>query len=612
MTKLQSLIVGVIASFLPCLIMVSLRANFDGDWNNHIWAMDYYGEYLRRHFDFPTVLNAPHYPGMPFPIFYGFLFFKVFGVLCTVFSGGAMLRIAAFAVFLAQFRVVTELFRKLGTGDLLAHTVACLMIWAIYPLTNLYARSAFPEFFAVSFLTLSVCSLLLFYLEEGGGTWKRRRLAFTSLFFYTFAVGTHPITGFYGTLFLAMIVLLVGIRRGASVLKRDSRELLAPALLSLFILAPWISTTGHFNSKLGITGDIRGGIWMFSDSIDSPRNRWVPYPYDRRVGDAHGNVKEVSTPYLDAQMNMPLIILCVFLLFGTARIRGAGWTPWRYWTPIGVALLAFVAFYEFSVNIWWFRYLPQPLRMIQYVYRYVSYQNLSIFAVIVFASWSAHRSRVPRLPKALLAFCLLLSFTGLVIREVHAFARRTTDNPDHVFRTVEDRAHEIAWVGVFNACGNRDYATSALFPASSQDDEARLVPVAFEADDGASFGDLHPVQLNFAQPQWLKTQVVAFAWGAFFIDGQPVRHEDLRTWGRNYFALPVPAGPHQLEYRLVPNSIWAFFNRVTFVAFALWGLALLSGLRRKSLSRVFDSARHTLTLMLEKRGPNRDMSRAQK
>ena len=61
--------------------------------------------------------------------------------------------------------------------------IAVMMTWAIYPLTNLYNRSAIPEFFAVAFLTCSLASFLCVILNDGDKPVSRYDIIATGLFF---------------------------------------------------------------------------------------------------------------------------------------------------------------------------------------------------------------------------------------------------------------------------------------------------------------------------------------------------------------------------------------------------------------------------------------------
>src|SRR5438067_910842 len=147
-----------IAVLLPCRFLWPLRANFTADWYNHKWAIGYFGEYFRRHWALPEVFNSTQWGGIPAPIFYGNLAYLVLGLLGSVLTSGTVIRLLAILLFAAQYYCVARALQQLQTPRWFASAVACLVIWATYPLTNLFNRNALMEFLATALL---VCSLSL-------------------------------------------------------------------------------------------------------------------------------------------------------------------------------------------------------------------------------------------------------------------------------------------------------------------------------------------------------------------------------------------------------------------------------------------------------------------
>src|ERR1700733_2797545 len=49
------LAISALVCSLPLLLLYDLRSVFDFDWFNHLWMIEYFGEYLRRHGTPPAV-----------------------------------------------------------------------------------------------------------------------------------------------------------------------------------------------------------------------------------------------------------------------------------------------------------------------------------------------------------------------------------------------------------------------------------------------------------------------------------------------------------------------------------------------------------------------------
>ena len=72
----------------------------------------------------------------------------------------------AYAVFCSIQSVYSATANRLITL-----TITALSLWTIYPLTNIYNRSALTEAYATGLFTVTFCCLLLLLREE---QWKRK------------------------------------------------------------------------------------------------------------------------------------------------------------------------------------------------------------------------------------------------------------------------------------------------------------------------------------------------------------------------------------------------------------------------------------------------------
>ena len=176
------IIVGLLASLLASALLLDLRTMFYVDWNNHLWLIEYFGESI-KHLRIPDVMNTKQLVGMPITLFYAQKFYVLAGMLSAFLGSAVTVRIMVFMVFLLQFFQVYRAAMKTGAQGKISLCLAVMMTWAIYPLTNLYNRSAIPEFFAVVFLTCSLASFLCVILNDGHKPVSRYDIIATGLFF---------------------------------------------------------------------------------------------------------------------------------------------------------------------------------------------------------------------------------------------------------------------------------------------------------------------------------------------------------------------------------------------------------------------------------------------
>ena len=253
--------------FPPVLLWHGNNA-FYLDWKNHLWLIAYNGEYFHRHWSFPITLNTEQVAGIPYPVFYGYLFFPAAGLI-SAFTGGAFaLRIICSLVFLLQVRQVNRTVEMMAGNRLIGAAVTILVSFATYPLTNLYNRTAIPEFIAAS-LVLSVCMMWL-RIVQMDDTHRRRRLTFGAALTLAFAMGTHPITAILGGSVVGLLILTCRTR---NLLK----TLGVAAALIVIVMAPWIYAVARFGRKVQISG---GWIYVFTNSVDRFITRFSPLPWD--------------------------------------------------------------------------------------------------------------------------------------------------------------------------------------------------------------------------------------------------------------------------------------------------------------------------------------------
>src|SRR5216684_6498534 len=110
----------------PLLPLLHPSAQFWGDWRNHLWLIGYFGEYFLRHGDFPVMINTNELIGSPIPLFYGFLFYPMAGLLSAITGANLAIRSLAAALILLQTIQVVGAVEAAGGRRSVALTIAFL------------------------------------------------------------------------------------------------------------------------------------------------------------------------------------------------------------------------------------------------------------------------------------------------------------------------------------------------------------------------------------------------------------------------------------------------------------------------------------------------------
>jgi hypothetical protein len=260
-----------------CAILAAIplfAKSFTIDWVNHTWMINYQARYLINHFSFPPTLNTTQIIGLPYPIFYGYLFFPVMALCSTIFDADMTVRFFALALFCAQALLAYTSLVKLTEDRRFSFIVAVILIWAIYPLTNLYHRAALPEFFATGLLTCSCIAWIRAICSDR--TSQLRKWCNFAVLCLCAAAGTHPITAIYGICFFLILVGLSFLLKPPHRFKDIAIALLIPAAISTLCLAPWVMMAGKNSRKLQIAQSFHV-IGFYPMTIDF----WLTMPRSR-------------------------------------------------------------------------------------------------------------------------------------------------------------------------------------------------------------------------------------------------------------------------------------------------------------------------------------------
>ena len=566
----------LLALLLPCRFLWPLKANFYVDWYNHKWTIGYFGEYFRHHGVMPAVFNTTQWGGMATPIFYGYLAYPILGIFSSVLAPGTVIRLVAVFLFAAQYHWVNQALRRLEAPRWMAQSVACLVIWATYPLTNLYNRSALTEFVATSLMTCALSLAILLYYSTSKAL--ERRYASWMVLCLVISAGTHPITALFGIPFFCIIAVILVQALGRNPERRRSiLYSLAPGIFAgLVCLAPWLVATAKYAKHLAIRRAVPAVVF-FPESLDNWLTRFYPIPLDSRVQPGIP-LSEISTPYLDAQVNVSLLILFLALAVGALSARRKLGPSGRFFATIAIPALLFAFFTWISLSPASYHYLPAIAAMIQFAYRAVTYQNFALLLGIILLLIAIQRSRSPHAAGILnhpalsvvAAGCILLSAYGVVLKWPHIRASRSNVGSESSLLIPSEAERRelidlpLVYYGVY------DYTAGDRFVPLTVAEEGKVSEVNFNFDSQDNFGAALPAEINDAETRWVRTNIQAFPWNRIEIDGREFSKSDVRVYDAVGIVLRIPAGSHRLVFRFVPDRVWEILRPVSLCTLFGW------------------------------------------
>jgi hypothetical protein len=572
-----------VAIVLPCLHFVPIGASFYIDWHNHEWAIGYFGAYFRANHTMPSVFNTTDLAAMAQPVFYGNLFYPTLGLPSSVLAPGIVIRLAALGVFFAQYRLVSQALLRLNAPAYFARTVGVLVIWAVYPLTNLYNRGALTEFFATTLLVCALAALVL--LVHARDARERRLYASGAMFALTIAAGTHPITAMYGgPVFAALVPVFWWTLRDDPSRRRATLRALAPwVVVAIVCVLPWYLVSRTYANDVLVrktAPDVSILSW------DTWTSRFYPIPWDSRIVDG---VKpaDVGTPYLDAQISWSLAFVFIALaVIAIANVRRSR-----------VPIIALVIGAVFTATFTWlslsrtgYQLLPSLAVMIQYVYRAVTYINLSLLLGILLIVMAMRAvpgldvTQCLRRRRVAIAciVALALAGVGVIVKLDHVSAIKEDKSSPHLRLSKRERRELIQLPWTYY--GKFDYVTGGLFEAIP-DEQPDVLWRNFPISPAKRFGRTGTITVEPGEPTWVMTNALSFPWVGIAIDGEAVPRSQVRTrWAKT--VVRVPAGTHHLTLRFDPPLWWRILRPLSIVLVFAWSGFLLAPLFAKLWRRL--------------------------
>ncbi len=548
---------------LPLIPMARLDSTYTIDWANHSWVIAYFGEYFREHGWFPVVLNSNQTLGMPYPVFYGFFFYPVAGVLSTLTGANVALRLFCTGMMVWQTCEVAKTARLLSGNRWIAAGFAALIAFAVYPMTDLYNRGAITEFVATSMLAVLTCVWLRFVFHQKTTSAAPLMIGFVLAF--SFILGTHPITAVLGAMSLALLALLT-FRLGAKPL--PLRPLLIAAGAGLVLVAPFLYAYSRFGSQLEMSG-VRG-ILVYTTSLDNIWIRFSPWPRDYRV--ERENLATLSSPHLDTQINVPMLLLCLYLFVVASReFRNLPVRERKWLTASSLSFALFAAIAGVSVTELILPRIEKYVGFIQFAYRLVTYCDLFLL-ITGLMLLIALRGKLLVYRRSLVAcfvLCVAISTTGLIMKLDHARVRETHEVP----AAARNGAPRWAMTDLPpHFYGSAMYAvTTGVRPAPTT---LGVYPATFPVGGAAPFDRALPLQMRAPDGFVLKTNVQVFPWNHILINGTDLPRARYFHIS-DFIALPSSPTVDNVEYQVRPEPIWLALRALSFLTAGILILWLL-------------------------------------
>lgn len=586
------IVVSAGAILYPLVLILNRSAHFNIDWYHNLWLIGYFGEYFFWHHTFPISINTLSFTNINTPLFYGYLFYPPLGLISSILGPNITLRLAIVLASSMQFFAIFALMKKLINNVWLGIGIACLSTWTIYPLSNLYNRSAILEFFAGIFFFTSLCIWFMSTIC----TETQEKVALRVLFAvcFSFVIGIHPITGLYGSIYIAFLILfsiVFSLKKPGFGVEVFSG--FAAFVLVVLILSPWLYVTFKFSDYLSISHYFNRQL-LFFEGIDETWVRLSPFPLDLR---SIRSGIDMQAPYLDAQINTPLLMYLIFqgIFFGRLSQKSGFFTAitkseLHIIALMLLSLFTFIYFLIVSLSPLAATSAQWLLWRAQFAYRFVTYQNTSIFIGIVAIFMLIRKIDIQigfqPIMRYLLVGCLVLSAQSVLIKLTHAysiqghFLNKKTEGDvflkGYDFKR-EDKNYLINLPYTFTSIG--DYSTNVLGMGRNPDSSLPVMEKNIIVQGQKKFGKLGEVEIYTNEPVMIGVNVVPFPWNYILVNGQLVERKDMFLVGnRIYFQLKP--GDYKITAELKPDFPWKVLRIISFLTILICSVFLIFNARK--------------------------------
>lgn len=576
---------GLFAATGP-LLPFFLYKYFYIDWENNLWVIHYYARYFRIHHEMPLVLNsANNHVGMTNPLYYGYLYYQILGLL-DVIAGGARraLLIGLSVLLLLNYAVMVRVFSRAfhGFGErkafIYSHILTIVALWSVYFVTKLYDDGARGENSGILLLYLILGSYFLALNTEC----YRERLAWWSLCALNVMLlaGTHPITAEIGGVLFAALVLLTLPKALKIHPVRTVFLTAAFCILILTAVSPWLYACVQNAGQTRIAA-----TRLFTDdkagTLGNVIVRLMPFPFD--IESLYHGV-DVPSPYLNLQINTQLMLIALVSLAVVLLDHGSEIKKSEKLKALGLAFTAAVFFCFTSLESLGFL-TSRIFFSIQFVFRLITYVDLSLLACVLYNAHLIGRNSSKRTVKLLdvvMIAALTLTLHNQSIHFMQAYALHDMYTTDLSSNRVPSNYY---WMDDYS-----DLSIPEVNPRASSVVDA-VLPMDDQMESGA-------VTITLSEECIIRTNISASPWNRVVVNGTEAVENDqgqqtgaglFRLEGEHTFAMRLPAGTYTISCRLSLPGVYIMLRRLSYVS-AIVLFLLCAGtwinvlIRRKSIN----------------------------
>ncbi len=364
------LLLAVFAIAVLMAPMLFTDSTFGGDWPGHLWLV----QMQARNIEFlghPSLFVQSTLGAFePWFAFYGgTLYSLVAGA--SVASGGHTVAayIASFALAMAMaYGGFVWIARQAGVRGWVAHVPALVFLTSAYYLSDVYARGAWPETVATSSMPLLVAAGLSLLRDDRWRVWPVLAFVVSAVIFS----GSHNLTLLYGTIFLVLLCVALGVACGRAALPRRERVLGVVGLgalavgVNLWFLLPDVAYQGHTTISHSFVAppSIKGGM--------PPGLTLDPIRHSRLPGDL--STLDLQIPTLALVWALAALALCWRALAPASRRLA-----------IALALAGLVFYAPILVPGLWHA-VPKLFWAIQFPYRLLTYVDFAVVGLVTLAT----------------------------------------------------------------------------------------------------------------------------------------------------------------------------------------------------------------------------------
>jgi hypothetical protein len=581
----------ILVVLLPIIPLFPIGSVFSIDWYNHLWTIQYFGDYFSANHSFPVLFNANPVVGIPIPIFYAYHFYSIMGFFSSLIGSSNTFTVLFAVLFLVQFLNLFRTTRLYFNKEDYAFVLSTVVTWSIYPLSNIYHRAAVTEFAAV--VLLQCCILSFLYLLKVRSLKKERKVDYIipGLYFALSAV-THPLTAIYGGTLLFFIVLIIIFQKKETWLLKYS---FINGIFIILAISPWIYALKKFAHEMAF---VKGNRITVIPGIDSIWQRLSPTAIEWR-STINGIAEDVTFPYIDTQINLPLLILsaCLLILFLKEKIRNISCRKIILSSSLLALALALTVISSFQGIADKFDFAFGNL---QFAYRLISYINILVLLSILFFPEKITSEIYPKLKKFFLV-ALTVSLCGLTSKLNHIYAVKKDGSKMSFqefmkkYRAPKEKEidfwypnHPHPSLVSMNLTpsyyGHPEYTIETGFSDKEYSNNTTPVKwIQFDVLPGKEFGHIKSQEFSLNEQSLVVSNIQPFPWNKISVNGVPVSSESIysrkslkgikkieevkSTVG---LSILLEKGSYKVEYSFEPDKIWLHLIDVSWLIILSW------------------------------------------